>query len=51
VAALLASCGGSGSSTPSATPGVFAVSVVKLIVGNHYTRAGRMHSADQKVAP
>jgi hypothetical protein len=52
VAALLAGCGGTSSSTPSDDPGAFAVSVVKLIVGNHYTRAWQdMHSADQKVAP
>jgi hypothetical protein len=52
VAVLIAGCGGSRSSTPSDDPGVFAVNVVKLIVGNHYTRAWQdMHSADQKVAP
>jgi hypothetical protein len=52
VAALLAGCGGAGSSTPSADPGAFAVNVIKLIVGNSYSRAWQdLHSTDQKVAP
>jgi hypothetical protein len=50
-AALLAGCG-SGASAPRDDPGAFAVNVVKLIVGNSYSRAWQdLHSADQKVAP
>jgi hypothetical protein len=51
-ALLLAGCGGGGSAAPTDDPGVFAVNVVQLIVGNSYTRAWQdMQSKDQKVAP
>lgn len=51
VVLLVAACGGH-SAQPKDDPGAFAVNVVKLIVGNSYTRAWQdLHSKDQKVAP
>jgi hypothetical protein len=52
VAAIVTGCGGHAVAKPADDPGVFAIGVVKLIVGNQYTRAWRdLHPDDQKVAP